>query len=498
MINEPATMLLRIRTETLRVNLKRAHANLKKLPDLVKQFAEVQQRMDELRGETWKVGDILDKLRREAGRANLSHYKDLAEASNKIEDVSVEWNKAHERLKSLREKSFLVAVGPVGSAIGACLDERAEDLQQQVAALEKIPPGAEAWNALGKIEADARNRVFDESVEVLGGIALRDARLDADICELAEALIGSISARGQNLNVIPGGMSTMMMTIEQIVRLRFPEWTVWALPFVVSEVWALAARKDLEKAFGRSPEVAKLAADPIVQRCIGDAFATYVMGPAYAFAALTLSFDPANVEDELRTHAVLKMLHLLDRSSPDGFHESYHTLAEELSAAWNSAKQQAGERTETPAAALDDLLDALGRLASRLDASEAADLRARANKLAMLISSKPNLPTIDAIDTVVQTLFDGLHKLVYFRFEPSQWGTVKSWAEKLVAGKVDKIEFSKQHNMRHALNAAWLARVSDRRTNDISEAANILVDRLRSNTDASATGVSGGPSRSLK
>jgi hypothetical protein len=116
----------------------------------------------------------------------------------------------------------------------------------------------------------------------------------------------------------------------------------------------------------------------------------------------------------------------------------------------------------------------------------------------MLISSKRNLPTIDAIDTVVQTLFDGLHKLVYFRFEPSQWGTVKSWAEKLVAGKVDKIEFSKQHNMRHALNAAWLARVSDRRTNDISEVANILVDRLRSNTDASATGVSGGPSRSLK
>ena len=56
---------------------------------------------------------------------------------------------------------------------------------------------------LAEAEMEARKSLFQESIELLGGFALRDARLDEDICELGDKLIQSIRMPGGDLSVIP-------------------------------------------------------------------------------------------------------------------------------------------------------------------------------------------------------------------------------------------------------------------------------------------------------
>jgi hypothetical protein len=433
----PQTLLLRIRAETLRLNLKRAHSSFRDLPSLSGQFAEIEQCLSTMHERALDLSAKVGELRQQALGRVVPAVKAVSDAQTCLDNIVDDLGAAKAKLTELGSKSFLIQIRAEGQSTWESLNKRAGGLQAAVEAIEKDLSAPDAWKALSKAEAEANDLVFHESIELLGGIALRDAHLDADICDLAEALIRSIRASGNYPSVIPGGISTMMMKIQRFIRLRFPEWTIWGLPFVAHELWRVSAREQFDDLLARSlgADGSTLIKDPTMQQCLGDAFATYIMGPAYALAAITLLFDPTHSEDDLRVLATVSMLRRMDDAKPDAFSESYRTVADDLEAAWRAAKQQTGVT---------------------IDPSKAR-----------------------VVEAAVAALFKELDTFGYSYFDVAEWKSLSKWAEKLRGGAVDAIEILPEHDLRHALNAAWLARLDSARTEDISEHANRLADRVK-------------------
>jgi hypothetical protein len=431
----PQTLLLRIRAETLRLNLKRAHSSFRDLPSLSGQFADIEQCLSTMHERALDLSAKVGELRQQALRQVVPAKEAVKDAQDRLENIVDDLGIAKAKLAELGRKSFLIQIRTEGESTWESLSTRAGVLQADVEAIENDLSNPNAWNALAKAEAEANDLVFNESIELLGGIAMRDARLDADICDLAEALIRSIRGSGNYPSVIPGGISTMMMKIQRFIRLRYPEWTIWALPSVAHELWRVSAREQFDDLLARSLGSAGSMEDPTMQQCISDAFATYIMGPAYALAAITLLFDPTRAQDDLRVHATVSMLRHMDDAKPDAFSESYRTVADDLESAWQAAKQQTGVT---------------------IDPSKAR-----------------------VVEAAVAALFKQLYTFGYSYFDVAEWKSLRTWAEKLRDGAVDTIEILPEHDLRHALNAAWLARLDSTRTDDISERVNRLADLVK-------------------
>lgn len=439
----PETLLLRIRAETLRLNLKRAHAAFKDLPSLKGKFKEFEDRLSNMRECAAELFDKVGDLRRRVFRAEVLRTEDVKEVvkhvQDRLETMADDLASARVKLNELGGNSYLAQMKEKGrgQSTWECLNQRAAGLQQDVEKIEKDLSDPNAWKALSKAEADATDYVFHESIELLGGIALRDAHLDADICDLAEALIRSIRASATDSNVIPGGISGMMMTIERFIRLRFPEWTIWGLPLAAHELWRVSARAELDNLVAKSLEAegVSLIKDPTIQQCLGDAYATYFMGPAYALAAVTLLFDPTRAQYDLRVHATESMLRRMDPTKAGAFSESYQTLADNLASAWKAAKQQVG---------------------TAIDPSKA-----------------------EVVEKVVAALFNRLEALGYSHFSVAEWKKARNWADKLQSdAALEEIKTSDNDDLRHALNAVWLARLDAARTEDLSERAHRLAHRV--------------------
>src|SRR5262249_55495130 len=94
--------------------------------------------------------------------------------------------------------------------------------------------------------------------------------------------------------------------------------------------------------------------EPRFNDCLGDAFATYTMGPAYAFFAILLLLDPSspftfgtdNVADDVRVHAICEMLEYMNSNEAELKNPPYTDVRKELSAAWSDAISQTGAKPE--------------------------------------------------------------------------------------------------------------------------------------------------------
>jgi hypothetical protein len=440
------TLLLRIRAETLRLNLQRAHCTLKNLPDLSSQFSEIQSRLSAIRTNSLEISkDVGGNLRQNSLRGVAPERPFVDSMQRRIDDVVSDAAEALKELELLGGKSFFAQVRPVGLSIWQSLDLRAGELLERVQEIEKDLSSPGTWTQLADVGKEASGRVFDESIELLGGIALRDTRLDADICELADALVGPIRASGFCPSVIPGSVSSLMMTVDSIIRLRFPEWTVWALPFAAHEFWRVSVQREFDLASSLGSDGKGIVKNPTMQMCAADTFATYIMGPAYAYAAITLLFDPRRPEDELRVAATLCTLERIDSNGTGALTESYHTIAKYLREAWDAARRQADRAA--------GLADEPAAQAAPADPSE--------------------------VERVVDAVLGILGKYGYSRFDVAEWTSVKSWTKPILDGTPDSIRLEPKHDLRYALNAAWQARLDDKRTADISAHVTALAARVK-------------------
>jgi hypothetical protein len=154
--------------------------------------------------------------------------------------------------------------------------------------------------------------LWAEHIEVVAGLVLRDDRFDSGLSRHCDQIVDLCRKTPfglkKTLNVL-GRDQAILKDVNWAVFLRFPAWTIWALPLIAHEFWHAASRelpnsKSFAFRLGKFVKWDEIWKDPIMQDCLADAFGTYVIGPAYAFASVLLILDANSPIDQLRAGAI--------------------------------------------------------------------------------------------------------------------------------------------------------------------------------------------------
>lgn len=210
-----------------------------------------------------------------------------------------------------------------------------------------------SWNKLQEHKGKAQ-RVFDQCLDYVGGIALRSWELEDGICDIAETLVQYVNQGGTWVSVAIVGEERIYDEVSrktQLIRLRFPEWGLWSLSFTayefarwiahedylqgltsffegekervsqliqVSDPQLLVNAQQIEQTDIVNGKIQKLAPDidelresslagddvaeklarylaqykSYLEEFFADAFSTYFLGPAYPYSLLCLRLDP--------------------------------------------------------------------------------------------------------------------------------------------------------------------------------------------------------------
>jgi hypothetical protein len=445
-------LILRTRLEALEVNIGRVREFVSDLRKRNGYIDDMQNYVDGSRAQLKSVANTIFSIRHDD---RLSDHDDIGDklvtAQSTIDAVLKDLTALGRSVESLQDICFRLS-RQEGSGIGLELRQgarkRPDALSKAIgdvrASLQQTPPkSAEAWELYRTKVHDQTESLFAEFVEFIGGLALRDIGLDEGVCELSDVLMRT-RWFGQSSEVltIPSRPDAVSMTWAQIIRLGFPEWTIWALPFTAQEFWFTAGRKHLRAEAtlgGESPNDSGIdVRDPALQECLSDAFAMYTMGPAYAYASILLRMDPIPDTGGPRTaphpdrvHAILAMWAMMDEQNT----QPYRGERERMKTEWNAALALASV-TQDP-----------GRQAE--------------------------------IEAAVRRLFAMLESQTVSPFTVQLWAAAQTWAELLAKGNVTDASVSGQ-DLRCVINAAWLARVlyPETPTTAVAEAARKLWDRI--------------------
>jgi hypothetical protein len=325
---------------------------LKDNDDLAAALNAYPEALQQLRG----VPDDLALVRKELDTAR----REVKQLLGSVEETDALFN--HESIQDI-----------FGDAARSLLMDAAQ-LQEQLPGRERDKPPQEAtpthWETFRALVGDReRLSVFKEYVDVAGGLSLRGHGMDEQFCAMADWL-SEHWTRVIGLPYwfsIPARDEARLMT-HIIIPVGFPEWTIWAVPLFAHEVGCIFVDKNrtlqgftvvqakalsADKA-STSEGVVKAQARPARKRMdarqarirtyLADAFATYVMGPAYACASLLLKLDPAGVGrddqergwDHVRARVILNTL---KRISPEVYPEMVDIIVK-LEESWKVAVER--------------------------------------------------------------------------------------------------------------------------------------------------------------
>jgi hypothetical protein len=370
------------------------------------------------------------------------------------------------------------------------------DIRRELAAAVDTAGLASAWGRYSRVYEESQE-IFGECLELLGGLTFREKveeKLFTPIFGYADALIRDYArrtTRGKSL-AVPASREALKRTLGRIIRLRYPEWTVWSLPLTAHEYghvledrpadllalvpeWVAGCeREEAQRRPNQDTEAVRAAATrramAHLQVYWADAFATYVSGPAYPWAYLFLRFNPGALPgpeelpcEEGRLRVILAILARLDRMVT-GMHRPYEAILQDL-------EQKAREILErAPPAHL-------------LEAGEKA-----------------------VLDAIADALWGKLtDEFPFARYPDAGWRTAEGW-ETLWRTQLESAPTTPKLGgedvvglaaLSDALNAAWLCRISlPNRTGQIAEAAEQLCGTLLEREQAaSRNAISSRPQR---
>jgi hypothetical protein len=226
-------------------------------------------------------------------------------------------------------------------------------------------PGSGAWHALRKIRLDC-DRLFSECLGFLAGVLVRSAEVDEGTCAVADALLNKLQERtgiGWSRVTILGD-ETLFDRVAGIIRLRFPEFSVWGLPASTHEFGHVVAR-ELRTASVLEDDIATRPIQDIVDaegggsieghlhELFADMFATYVHGPAFLCRSVLLSLDPARAWEHGKTHPMPAMrVHVMRMTLERMDGGDFKDVSTRIGETWSAALASVGEPTE-----LEDRLD---------------------------------------------------------------------------------------------------------------------------------------------
>ena len=206
------------------------------------------------------------------------------------------------------------------------------------------------WASFQIINNDCQT-LLKECLEFVQGALARRAGMDFGICRIADALLMDISHRSD----ISWTRFTMLAVGEffhdmsEIIRLRFPDSTIWSLPIACHEFGHFAEQRISERYAGqtRYPIQQILEQErfndakniPFLRELFADLFATFALGPSYACTCILTRFDPgqAYVDGDEHPSAAKRayfILAALDKMNKSEITRPYGHIIERLRAAW--------------------------------------------------------------------------------------------------------------------------------------------------------------------
>jgi hypothetical protein len=233
--------------------------------------------------------------------------------------------------------------GKFNSFINPLLDQLKE-VEEEVQAGNLSPDKlAEMWQKYVSIKQEAQ-KVFAQCLDFLGGIAVRENGWEEGICKVAEYLVRYYAQQtGFNwASVMIVGEERLFDKVArttQFIRIRFPDWDMWSLPFTAHEFGQLVANSidadELKQFFNGEPQTIRrlvqdkelsndlqgvapniqalhqkyeaglVGTEAVEQLCaeqpfcmhnlFADVFATYFLGPAYLYARFYLRLIPTEI-----------------------------------------------------------------------------------------------------------------------------------------------------------------------------------------------------------
>jgi hypothetical protein len=252
---------------------------------------------------------------------------------------------------------------PVWIALEDTIQKEVSDLLDDVQTLRKNNDSASAWSSYGEL-LESSQPLFHECLELLGGLAFRANEFDSRICHVADWLIHecAVVTRQEPSLTVPASREALHRTIARLIRLPFPELSIWTLPFTAQEYAHVVLPTEHVRprrhpgGSSRPPaELVKMECLPspittelrqalqtasvpcddchTAAKIVVDAFATYIMGPAYASAAIHLRLPPS-ADANIRANVILATLKCLD--IPGG-----NEIEQKLRGAWDKIGAQA-------------------------------------------------------------------------------------------------------------------------------------------------------------
>jgi hypothetical protein len=227
------------------------------------------------------------------------------------------------------------------------------DAEEQQAALVQL------WQDYTRL-AESAESLFGEIVELISGLALRDRSVDPWLFKIADRLVGWYAQRtSDSLDAVtvPSVRGAVARTLVRIVGLRFPEWSVWALPLIAYEFayqyfrsggyQGAKLKAQIEKDLPGVWEGNQVEGQAVL---LADAFATFTTGPAYLLAAINLRLSP---QETARALVIFRVLEGLDQRGIFGA-----DFLEEFRAGWQRSPASGRGLAPAEAQKLKDFADA--------------------------------------------------------------------------------------------------------------------------------------------
>jgi len=401
-------------------------------------------------------------------------------------------------------------VQPLRDRLAGIRDTLDPDLRERQV-LDRKPSQQEiqqAWEQFDEVNASSQE-IFQECAEWIGGLAFRAKAIDEKICQVADQLITSCSnVLGASAPIsIPAHKEVRAKTIGNLLRLRFPAWSIWSLPLIaheyghvviadlnrlkagleeflmdqrpyltalVPEYRDLVRTRDLASVALRKAEASVTAdqelidcrrayldvleekvsvaktrveedAGYLIDEFFVDSFGTYVLGPAYACAAVftrlnpILSSAPRLHWDHERAEVIIAMLEKINDQSQAA--DLYSEIITRIKNYWNTAVT---------------LSNAPGTKGIPLDPDRLQELRNLVGRFWVELENRSSLKLRYAYSTGAD---DGA-------IGENGWSRALDWAddwEKTLKAKLgvdnEKVVLPAVPDVRDALNMAWVCRL---------------------------------------
>jgi len=194
------------------------------------------------------------------------------------------------------------------------------------------------WSDLKELHHQSCRGLFADYVDLLSGMVLRDTHLDDMICTITDEFMTELASPRL---VLPGRRSELPTVFKDLVKIGFPEWTIWDVPLAAHHAGAWKADLTLPGQPGLCDLLSDRSDD--VRRCLfADIYATRATGPAYVCAMLLLHLDPASaaapepgaVTDHERARVILRALTFSE--PPDDF----AAFVKRIGTDWDDAVEQ--------------------------------------------------------------------------------------------------------------------------------------------------------------